>query len=138
MAESSTQSHKLEEDDQPNENCGIVAIYAPELNLAHLLSLALVTNSKSSFHFCFKLTINWIFQVALQHRGQESCGIVTFSEKEVHEEKGLGLVSQVFGKENGRSLDGLKGHLGVAHVRYSTAGKIYISNISLEILKFER
>ena len=59
---------------------------------------------------------------ALQHRGQESCGIAvtdTCGERKVHSKKGLGLVNEVFNEE---SLSVLKGNLGVGHVRYSTAG----------------
>ena len=59
---------------------------------------------------------------ALQHRGQESCGIAvtdTYGERKVHSKKGLGLVNEVFDEE---FLQELKGNLGVGHVRYSTAG----------------
>ena len=59
---------------------------------------------------------------ALQHRGQESCGIAvtdTYGERKIHSKKGLGLVNEVFDEE---SLEDLKGNLGVGHVRYSTAG----------------
>ncbi|MGN1376868.1 MAG: amidophosphoribosyltransferase [Dorea sp.] len=59
---------------------------------------------------------------ALQHRGQESCGIAvtdTYGERKIHSRKGLGLVNEVFDEE---SLQNLKGNLGVGHVRYSTAG----------------
>ena len=59
---------------------------------------------------------------ALQHRGQESCGIAvtdTYGERKVRSKKGLGLVNEVFDEE---SLHSLHGNLGVGHVRYSTAG----------------
>jgi amidophosphoribosyltransferase len=59
---------------------------------------------------------------ALQHRGQESCGIAvtdTYGERKVHSKKGLGLVSDVFDEDG---LSPLAGNLGVGHVRYSTAG----------------
>lgn len=59
---------------------------------------------------------------ALQHRGQESCGIAvtdTYGERKVRSKKGLGLVNEVFDEE---SLHSLTGNLGVGHVRYSTAG----------------
>jgi len=65
---------------------------------------------------------------ALQHRGQESCGIAvtdTYGERKVHSKKGLGLVNEVFDEE---SLDSLKGNLGVGHVRYSTAGGSRVKN----------
>ncbi len=59
---------------------------------------------------------------ALQHRGQESCGIAvtdTYGDRKVRTKKGLGLVNEVFDEE---ALAGLNGNLGVGHVRYSTAG----------------
>ena len=59
---------------------------------------------------------------ALQHRGQESCGIAvtdTYGERKVLSRKGLGLVNEVFDEE---ALHTLKGNLGIGHVRYSTAG----------------
>ncbi len=59
---------------------------------------------------------------ALQHRGQESCGIAvtdTYGERKVRSKKGLGLVNEVFDEE---SFHSLHGNLGVGHVRYSTAG----------------
>ena len=59
---------------------------------------------------------------ALQHRGQESCGIAvtdTGGERKVRAKKGLGLVNEVFDEE---ALHALHGNLGVGHVRYSTAG----------------
>lgn len=61
--------------------------------------------------------------LALQHRGQESCGIAvtnTYGERKVFSRKGMGLVNEVF---TGHDLEELKcGNLGVGHVRYSTAG----------------
>ena len=64
---------------------------------------------------------------ALQHRGQESAGIVTATGPNTpficH--KGMGLVSQVFSPEN---LEGLKGTRAIGHVRYSTTGSSNITN----------
>ncbi len=58
---------------------------------------------------------------ALQHRGQESCGIVVNDDGVFESHKDLGLVSQVF---EGDSLTKLpKGHMAVAHARYGTTGK---------------
>ncbi len=60
---------------------------------------------------------------ALQHRGQESCGIAVSDTKgpkgKVLSHKGMGLVNEVF---DGESMEKLKGDIGVGHVRYSTAG----------------
>ena len=62
---------------------------------------------------------------ALQHRGQESAGIVSSTGKSIYEHKGMGLVSEVF---NESILDGLRGHLAVGHVRYSTTGSSVAKN----------
>lgn len=65
---------------------------------------------------------------ALQHRGQESCGIAvtdTYGERKVRSRKGLGLVNEVFDEESMQTLDG---NLGVGHVRYSTAGGSRVEN----------
>ena len=66
---------------------------------------------------------------ALQHRGQESAGIVTLTgttSEPVHlQHKGLGLVSDVF---NEGTLDQLKGRAAVGHVRYSTTGQNLLTN----------
>ena len=65
---------------------------------------------------------------ALQHRGQESCGIAvtdTYGKRNVLSKKGLGHVDDVFNEEG---LSELKGNLGVGHVRYSTAGGTRVEN----------
>ena len=73
---------------------------------------------------------------ALQHRGQESCGIAvtdTYGERKVHSKKGLGLVNDVFDAE---ALSELKGNLGVGHVRYSTAGGTCVENAMPLVLNY--
>ena len=62
---------------------------------------------------------------ALQHRGQESAGIVASDGEAVTEHKGMGLVPDVFTEAH---LEGLKGHLAIGHVRYSTTGSSLLSN----------
>ena len=53
---------------------------------------------------------------ALQHRGQEACGIVCVDENKQHNRvKGEGLVTEVF---NAKNLVNLKGDYAIAHVRY--------------------
>jgi amidophosphoribosyltransferase len=61
--------------DKPEESCGVFGIYAPDEAVAPLTYFGLF---------------------ALQHRGQESAGIVTFDQSEMHQHKAMGLVSQVF------------------------------------------
>lgn len=62
---------------------------------------------------------------ALQHRGQESAGIVTSDGNQIFEHKAMGLVSEVFTEKN---LQRLHGHMAVGHVRYSTTGSSTIVN----------
>jgi amidophosphoribosyltransferase len=62
---------------------------------------------------------------ALQHRGQESAGIVTADGERLFEHKGMGYVSDVFTEE---ILKKLPGHLAIGHVRYSTAGRSFLQN----------
>lgn len=62
---------------------------------------------------------------ALQHRGQESCGIVTGDGYQVRFHKGLGLVPEVFSPA---ILEGLTGHLAIGHARYSTTGSTFLRN----------
>ena len=62
---------------------------------------------------------------ALQHRGQESAGIVASDGKHIVEHKSMGLVSEIF-DEN--TLKKLVGNLSVGHVRYSTTGSSLIAN----------
>jgi len=87
----------------PKEECGVFGIWGhPEA-------------AKISYFGLF----------ALQHRGQESAGIVTSDEKEVMAYKSMGLVSEVFSE---RKLNDLKGHISIGHVRYSTTGSSIIQN----------
>jgi amidophosphoribosyltransferase len=70
-----------------------------------------------------KLTFFGLY--ALQHRGQESAGIVASNGTKVVIHKDMGLVSEVF---NERTLENLPGHLAIGHVRYSTTGASNITN----------
>jgi amidophosphoribosyltransferase len=91
-------------DDQPKEACGICGICAPGEDVARTAFFALY---------------------ALQHRGQESAGIVTSDGRRAHIHKGMGLVSHVFTEEN---LRWLEGHLAIGHNRYSTTGSQRLRN----------
>jgi amidophosphoribosyltransferase len=62
---------------------------------------------------------------ALQHRGQESAGIVTSDGQQFYPHKGMGLVSRVF---SGDVLRDMVGHMAVGHTRYSTTGSSQLLN----------
>ena len=64
---------------------------------------------------------------ALQHRGQEGCGIVSFDGKNYHSEKRQGLVGDHF--TNPETLKKLPGHFAIGHNRYSTTGETSLRNI---------
>jgi len=64
---------------------------------------------------------------ALQHRGQEGCGIVTFNGKQYFSEKRFGLVGDNFNKE--KILRKLQGDYAIGHNRYSTTGENTLRNI---------
>ena len=64
---------------------------------------------------------------ALQHRGQEGCGIVSFDGKKYHSEKRFGLVGDNFNKE--KVLKNLPGNYAIGHNRYSTTGGTTIRNV---------
>lgn len=63
--------------------------------------------------------------LALQHRGQESAGIVSSDGQTLHSHKGMGLVEEVF---NAGSVSRLLGDSAIGHVRYSTTGSSNINN----------
>ena len=64
---------------------------------------------------------------ALQHRGQEGCGIVSFDGEQYFSEKRFGLVGDNFNKE--KILKNLKGNYAIGHNRYSTTGENTLRNI---------
>ena len=74
---------------------------------------------------------------ALQHRGQESCGIAVSETNgpkgKVTSYKGMGLVNEVF---TGDELEQMKGDIGVGHVRYSTAGASTRENAQPLVLNY--
>lgn len=74
---------------------------------------------------------------ALQHRGQESCGIAVSDtegpKRKVNTHKGMGLCNEVFTPE---ILEGLHGNIGVGHVRYSTAGSSTRENAQPLVLNY--
>jgi len=88
---------------RPTHECGVCGIY----------------NHQDSA----KLTYFGLY--ALQHRGQESSGIVTSDGNTISSHKDMGLVPEVFSEE---ILQTLKGHMSIGHVRYSTTGASNITN----------
>lgn len=63
---------------------------------------------------------------ALQHRGEESAGIITFNGRKIAFQKGMGLAGDIF-KE--KAIKSLRGDLAIGHVRYSTTGSSVAKNI---------
>ena len=94
-----------QEDDKIKDECGVFGIYSDkEIQAASITYYALY---------------------ALQHRGQESAGIVVSDGENLSCYKDMGLVSDVF---HGDVLDGMKGSCAIGHVRYSTTGASNITN----------
>ncbi len=69
--------------------------------------------------------ITYLALHALQHRGQESAGIVTSDGDHLHPVRSMGLVGEAFSK---REIDELSGQMAIGHVRYSTAGESAMKN----------
>lgn len=94
------------DDDKPREECGVFGIFGhPEASLLTALGLH-----------------------ALQHRGQEACGIATYdsAHNRFHNERHMGLVGEGFG---GNVVERLPGQNAIGHNRYSTQGKPSLRNI---------
>lgn len=72
---------------------------------------------------------------ALQHRGQESAGIVTSDGKNFHSEIGMGHVSKIFSEDKIRDLIG---DMAIGHNRYSTTGSSDIKNAQPCVIKYSR
>ena len=81
------------------------------------------------WNHCDASRLTYLGLYAIQHRGQESAGIVTLdvtpNGTDHHHKKGLGLVADVF---DAASLDQLTGQAAIGHVRYSTTGRNQLSN----------
>ena len=73
---------------------------------------------------------------ALQHRGQESCGIVSSDGVDLHAHKSMGLVADVFGNED--VFKTLPGRAAIGHVRYSTTGSSVIKNVQPIMVDYSR
>lgn len=95
-----------------HEECGVFGIYDPEGNPAATTYYGLV---------------------ALQHRGQEGCGIAVNRDRDIYHYKDVGLVNEVFNEE---ILGKLKGRMAIGHVRYSTAGGSARENVQPLVLRY--
>lgn len=91
--------------DKIREECGVFGIFGLE-NAASLTALGM--------H-------------ALQHRGQEACGIASFDGEKFHTERHLGLVGDNFTGDD--PSERLPGYMAIGHVRYSTAGQTILRNV---------
>ncbi|NQW01342.1 MAG: amidophosphoribosyltransferase [Rhodospirillales bacterium] len=99
--------------DAPKDECGLFGIYGM-IDAATLTALGL--------H-------------ALQHRGQESGGIVAFDQDQFHSHRALGLVGDNFNTPD--VMDGLPGDMAIGHVRYSTSGDTAIRNVQPLFAEFK-
>ncbi|MCB1680400.1 MAG: amidophosphoribosyltransferase [Alphaproteobacteria bacterium] len=93
------------DDDKLHEECGVFGVYGHQ-DAATLTALGL--------H-------------ALQHRGQEACGIVTYDGDHFYAKHAFGLVDDTFSQAE--VIAGLPGHLALGHNRYSTTGEPMFRNI---------
>jgi amidophosphoribosyltransferase len=93
------------DDDRLREECGVFGVYGhPEAAAITALGLH-----------------------ALQHRGQEACGIVSYDGQQFHSERRMGLVGDNFSRAS--VIQRLQGHLAIGHVRYSTCGDAILRNV---------
>ncbi len=101
------------DDDKPHEECGVFGVWnVPDA--AALTALGL--------H-------------ALQHRGQEATGIVAFDGQRFHQNRGLGLVADIFG--DARVIASMPGSAAVGHNRYATTGETILRNVQPLYADFE-
>jgi amidophosphoribosyltransferase len=93
------------DDDKLHEECGVFGIYRHKDSAAH---------TALGLH-------------ALQHRGQEAAGIVTYDGKQFHSHRGLGLVGENF--SSAKVIDRLRGQSAIGHNRYATTGETVLRNV---------
>ena len=93
------------DDDAPRLECGVFGVY-------EIADAAAIT--ALGLH-------------ALQHRGQEACGIASFDGQRFHTERHMGYVGDAFG--GGDLVERLPGAYAIGHTRYSTAGGSFIRNV---------
>ena len=95
----------LFDDDKLREECGIFGVFGHPDAAAH---------AALGLH-------------ALQHRGQEAAGIVSYDSKQYHAFRDIGLVGDIF--SSSKVIDRLKGQSAIGHVRYSTTGESALRNV---------
>lgn len=119
MDDEMAETYAFAGDDNLHEECGVFGISDPDGNNV----------AQTIYYGLF----------ALQHRGQESCGIaVSRSDCPrgcIQSYKNMGLVNEVFNQEK---LEGLKGNIGIGHVRYSTTGNSSPQNAQPLVLNYIR
>ena len=93
------------DDDKLREECGIFGIFGHPDAAAH---------AALGLH-------------ALQHRGQEAAGIVSYDSKQYHAFRDIGLVGDIF--SSSKVIERLKGQSAIGHVRYSTTGESALRNV---------
>ena len=96
-----------------HEECGVFGIYSD--------------GSVNPAYACYNGLL------ALQHRGQESCGIAVSDDGVMNYHKDMGLVTEVF---NNYILDSLNGQMAVSHVRYSTASGSVLENAQPLVMRY--
>ncbi len=102
----------IKERDKLGEECGVFAVYDPAGDCA-----------RTAYYGLY----------ALQHRGQESCGIAVNNNRDITHYKDMGLVNEVFTEE---ILQKLGGTMAVGHVRYSTTGESMRENAQPLVLRY--
>lgn len=90
--------------DEMHEECGVFGVY----------------------HVAEASSLTYYGLHALQHRGQEGCGIAVSDGVHVRSHKGRGLIAEVFNEEQ---LNSMQGTIAIGHVRYSTAGGNILENV---------
>ncbi|HEU5047216.1 MAG TPA: amidophosphoribosyltransferase [Rickettsiales bacterium] len=97
------------DDDRLHEECGVFGIFG---------------NSPETVHAAAHTALGLH---ALQHRGQEAAGIVSFDGRQFFTHRALGLISDNFSSAS--TIDKLKGHMAIGHTRYSTTGETLLRNV---------
>ena len=99
---------------RPHEECGIFGVF---------------NHQEAS-------NLTYLGLYALQHRGQEACGIVSSDGHDLYAHKGMGLVADVFG--NQEIFKKLPGRSAIGHVRYSTTGSSVLKNVQPIMVNYSR